>query len=254
MTDKRKQIVLNELITLIDSIKEHTESLIQTNHIPSIELEYIISKITRLYEKSVILNFLNSLEDTTPTTSEQILPLITPTLSDYTVTPNEPALSDIKTTDETNSDSEIEKTNQTEEAKLSEATITSEAVNAPPSNVKEPESNINKTLTNTINEINKPSEDNGIPLLIKLNKISDPKRPAIHNLKNAISINLRLQFINNLFKGNVELMNQTLDELNSLNDITDAERKINTLIHQLNWNPEYELFINFKELIERRYS
>jgi hypothetical protein len=125
-------------------------------------------------------------------------------------------------------------------------------INIHDSNITETIPVVSKQQDEIITEPVKTKHEENSESILK--KITDPKRPPIPNLKSAISINQRLQFINNLFKGNAELMNQSIEELNNLDTIDEASAKLEELINKLGWDKDYELYLGFKELVERRYS
>ncbi len=56
-----KYQVRKEIAALIDSIKEHSDNIGENKYIPQLELESILSKIEKLYQKSILFNYLNSL-------------------------------------------------------------------------------------------------------------------------------------------------------------------------------------------------
>ena len=90
---------------------------------------------------------------------------------------------------------------------------------------------------------------------IAKNKTASPKKrsftsPPINDLRKAIGINDRFFFQRELFSNNADLMNQTLDQLNEMKDIQDAQ---NFLLANFNWDPENEAVLQFMELVERRY-
>ncbi len=58
-----KYQVRKEIAALIDSIKEHSDNIGNTKYVPQLELEAILHKIEKLYEKSIIFNYLNSLPE-----------------------------------------------------------------------------------------------------------------------------------------------------------------------------------------------
>lgn len=268
MADKRKQIVLKEILGLIDSIKDHADDLEWNNHIPQIELEFISSKIAKLYEKSIILNFLNTFEDEYVSAKSQTVmqhlhlqEAIKKEVLANTIQPaqeTEPVL-------ENNSTASIPESvhvNEVIEEVINEqpVTITHEVketfspveTSTIDQTIKSTEHIIEETITVSVNET-KAEASTPAPTST-LNKIIDPKRPPISNLKTAISINQRLQYINNLFKGNAELLNQTIDELNNLSSLQEASQKLEEITAKMGWDKEYELYQGFKELVERRYS
>ncbi len=74
--------------------------------------------------------------------------------------------------------------------------------------------------------------------------------PPVTDLKKAMGINDRFFFQRELFGGNAELMHQTLEQLNQMQGITEAQ---NFLLANFNWDPENEALLSFMELVERRY-
>jgi hypothetical protein len=74
--------------------------------------------------------------------------------------------------------------------------------------------------------------------------------PPVADLRKAIGINDRFFYQRELFNGNSDLMNQTLDQLNAMNGIDDAQ---NFLLANFSWDPESDAVLSFMELVERRY-
>ena len=74
--------------------------------------------------------------------------------------------------------------------------------------------------------------------------------PPISDIRKALGINDRFFFQRELFGGNGDLMNQTLDQLNQMNGIDDAR---NFLLANFSWDSENEAVIRFMELVERRF-
>lgn len=267
MADKRKQIVLNEILQLIGSIKEHADDLEWNNHIPQIELEFISSKIAKLYEKSIVLNFLNTFEDDLLSTKKAESHSVINTTGIIESIKVENDVQEISP--ETNPNTSIDiissviqeiienveienKQEFIDNTLLDSSETESMFINIHDSNITETIPVVSKQQDEIITEPVKTKHEENSESILK--KITDPKRPPIPNLKSAISINQRLQFINNLFKGNAELMNQSIEELNNLDTIDEASAKLEELINKLGWDKDYELYLGFKELVERRYS
>ena len=55
-----KSTIRKEIAALINSIKEHSDNIGDNKHIPQLELELILHKIEKLYQKSIVFNHLNS--------------------------------------------------------------------------------------------------------------------------------------------------------------------------------------------------
>jgi hypothetical protein len=63
LRDMNKNQIRKEIAELIDSIKERSDEIGTRKRIPQIELELMLSKIKRLYERSIIFNYLNTIEE-----------------------------------------------------------------------------------------------------------------------------------------------------------------------------------------------
>ena len=63
MIQQSKKELRKEIGNLIDNIKEHSDELTELRRIPQLEVEVIVSKIKKLYEKSVVFSYLNAMED-----------------------------------------------------------------------------------------------------------------------------------------------------------------------------------------------
>ena len=72
----------------------------------------------------------------------------------------------------------------------------------------------------------------------------------ISSIKSAISIADRFRFQRELFGGNADLMNSTLDRLDACSTIEEAEDIINDFTE---WNPEDENVNDFLKLLGRRF-
>src|SRR5690606_27044962 len=73
MDTKRKR---KEVAELIENIKEHSDRLMDHPSIPVLELNVILAKITKLYEKTAILKYLAVKESRHPEANEDIDPNI----------------------------------------------------------------------------------------------------------------------------------------------------------------------------------
>lgn len=98
---------------------------------------------------------------------------------------------------------------------------------------------------NTVNE--QFSENQNTTLADKL------KQSPISDLKQAIGINLKYLFMNDLFEGENTHYNEAVDVLNSFGSSEEANNKLSELRQQYNWDDENTSVIRFTELVERRY-
>lgn len=67
-----KSTIRKEIAALINSIKEHSDNIGDNKHIPQLELELILHKIEKLYQKSIVFNHLNSNRDNIQNTDNAI--------------------------------------------------------------------------------------------------------------------------------------------------------------------------------------
>lgn len=75
----------------------------------------------------------------------------------------------------------------------------------------------------------------------------------ISDLKTAIGINEKFQFVNDLFEGRIELYNEAINNLNNCNSDTSAQRLLEDLKAAHNWKEETEAYNKLKTFINRRY-
>lgn len=76
----------------------------------------------------------------------------------------------------------------------------------------------------------------------------------IADLKAAIGINEKFQFINELFEGNMKEYNCAVDQINSFSSSEEAETYLSNLETVYKWQADNPIAENFKELVERRFS
>lgn len=99
-----------------------------------------------------------------------------------------------------------------------------------------------------------------ISLLDKLT--ASMRTPDIHekisrenqSLKQAINLNKKIAFVNNLFNENTVEYAKAIEKLNAATGAHEALRYFNELKHQYNWNNENPLVKDLEQLIERRFS
>lgn len=207
-----------EITHLINKIKEHSDNLTGKENIPQLELEMILHKIEKLYELSIVFNYLSKL--------------------------NEARTIDFEEEEEHNKAMPETLTSETEGLRISTLVI----------GAKEKEKEA----------ITIPTDLFGETLIAKEEKKEDKKeekkhnlltqKPSIANLKSAIGINEKFQFLNQLFSGNVLEYDTAIHQLNSSETLDSARVYLEGLIGLYNWNKEDETFKYLLELVERRFS
>lgn len=76
----------------------------------------------------------------------------------------------------------------------------------------------------------------------------------ISDLREAIGINDKFIFINQLFKGDMERYNRILDELNGFSSLKGAQTYLTELAVQYQWNTEDPAYLKLADMIERKFS
>lgn len=82
-----------------------------------------------------------------------------------------------------------------------------------------------------------------------------PKVPAdrIENLKNAITINEKFMFINELFDGNLREYNETIETLNGFKNLGQAADFLDLMRKKNFWDTGSKAFQRLRELLERKF-
>ena len=78
-------------------------------------------------------------------------------------------------------------------------------------------------------------------------------KASISNLKSAIGINDKFLFINELFKGDIQEYNKTIDKLNSFTKLEDITGLLEELTEKFNWNEKPEAYQKLEDLIIRKF-
>ena len=79
------------------------------------------------------------------------------------------------------------------------------------------------------------------------------QQTPIHDLKKAISINKKFEFINHLFSGDHESYTKSIHYINGLNNGNDATMFFNNLKREYAWDEENKLYLEFSDLVRRRF-
>ncbi len=88
----------------------------------------------------------------------------------------------------------------------------------------------------------------------KTERLSDKFQPSIGDLKRSIGINEKFSFINELFAGNQQQYNQSIDALNNFPNFEEANSHLQELASTMKWNTVSDTFIELMELVSRRFG
>lgn len=103
-----------------------------------------------------------------------------------------------------------------------------------------------KNETPSLNErITQGYSDQSLAHKMQLKPISD--------LRTAIGINEKFQFVNDLFEGRIELYNDAITNLNNCNSGMVADNILFDLKAKHNWNENIEAYNKLKNFVARRY-
>ena len=206
MTEKERELT-QDMLDLIDRIKNKTDYINTDDRIPELELEVILSKIEQLYQKAIGLKYLRQFADgisASLTEKEKMIQEVTP-----------PVLHEVEIQE--NIIEEIVASEPTEEKTIEIETIEQDI----------------SALGNSSNE--------GI--------IEKLQQQAISDIKNAIGINDKFLFTNELFAGNSQEFEITINQLNQLSSMEEAKEKL----EKYSWSEENEAAQSFLTLVARRY-
>ncbi len=122
--------------------------------------------------------------------------------------------------------------------------------------VEEPEV-IQKPSQQTAYELFSGNHDNPVADKFQIKEeqsIADKiQRSHISNIREAIGINEKFLFINELFKGDLGRYNKTLDEINELPTKKGVDTFLFELKIEFQWPDDKEAYIKFKELLDRKF-
>ncbi len=213
-----KEQLSKEIKDLIRSIKTHYTFVEEEDRIPLIELELITSKIRKLYEKSIINNFLHandetymSLERARKMGSKRIFEKNTP---DTYVRPNEPK----------------------------EKVVEPQSANP-----------IYVEKVSTVESVTGSHE----PSLTFSRNIPDnqnTEKTILKDLKFLIGINDKFLLINNLFSRNDGEYKIAVEYLSTIKSYAESEAYLKLLANQNSWNVESYAFVRFLQIIEKRFK
>lgn len=219
-----KNQIRKEIANLINSIKEHSDNIGDKEHIPQLELELILHKIEKLYQKSIVFNHLNTVQP------------FAQVVEDKKDIPS-PLKAEVKVAEAAKP--EPEKKEELKPVDLFGAEL------APPVEKLKQEKRVEKKEEKL--EEKKFDKKQDIPLA----KI---QRPSIADIRSAIGINDKFQYANELFGGEMQEYEIAIQQLNTAETMESASEYFMSLQQLYNWNNEHETVKRLFDLVERRYS
>ena len=215
MTEKERELT-QDLLSLIDKIKNKTNSLSANDRIPDLQLEVILSEIEQLHQKVIGLKYLHQHADEVSSSlyhrqqgaDQQILASETQESSEQPY----PVQKDVVI----NLASELGETQiiQQKEIKI-------------------------ENIANDLSSIGAAAEDIGERL----------QQQALADIKSAIGINDKFLYINELFNGSSDEFNALVNLLNQCDSMEEAQKSL----EKYGWEKENETAQSFIKLVSRRY-
>lgn len=250
--DNRK--INEEISNLFETCIEQFEQISSyEGRIPQIEIDIIMTNIRNVYERLTLLNKMNNAE-IKEAEGKNIFPEKTAEKEEIkSVSENEKQ--NIKSTMETIAQREFKQTEKKIPEPLSSVVSHLESLSQkakPAGKVaslfdQNAEADEEDAETPSINDKLNKQNENSLADKLKQNKIKD--------LKQAIGINEKFLFINELFEGNLNDYNNAIAQLNSLSSKTEADTFIESELKiKYNWNENSKAKNIFIELVERRFS
>jgi hypothetical protein len=209
-----KSQIRKEIAALISSIKEHSDNIGEKEHIPQLELELILHKIEKLYQKSIVFNHLNSYPDAPPAVSQ------------------------------------VPKTDLPPKTELKEPVKKEEPKPESPKPVDLFGSEITaaeKTKAEKKPEKKEEKKEEKAP-------VSRIQKPPLSDIRSAIGINDKFQFANELFEGNMQEYEIAIQQLNTAETLDSATEYFMSIQQLYNWDNENDTVKRLFDLVERRYS
>jgi hypothetical protein len=244
-----KNHLKEEIVELLEVIIEQSEVISSSEkQIPQIEIDIILSNIRDLYSKYRALEKLNK--------------------------PSEPITESIKTEApkaEIKQKTDVKETVEVVEEKAVVEEIKAEVIVPPTEENMPPETNQSQKKT----KVKTPSVDLFSSHTTVADKFKDEKKSLneklssshtdksiaaklqknpIKDLKNAIGINEKFKFINELFEGNLQKYNDGIAQLNHFGNMDEAIHFLSVLTEEFSWDKENEAYKELSELVTRRYQ
>lgn len=253
----------DEVQGLIDNIKEHSDRLKQSKTLPLLELSVILSKITQLHEKTLILKYVAAIEQ--DHAEEEFG---SKALFQKKEKEEEEAL------DSTESSS-TEKPEPNKEINKKEKKEKPESVQAPEfKKVPESEDEEDTPAAEHLKEISEEDTRTGFEEIEAKQELDskpdlneafteeeDPslsgqlRKQPIQDLLTAIGLNERYLYANELFDGNIEDFREAIRQLNEFENGAEAKAYFDGELRKAyGWEKDNEMANALYLLVERRYN
>jgi len=232
-----KSQIRKEIAALINSIKEHSDNIGEKEHIPQLELELILHKIEKLYQKSIVYNHLNSVTETPA--FKAAAPVVAAPVAETKPEPPK---------------KEEPKPELKEETKPEVKPEIKQEIKPEPKQEPVKPVDLFGTEVTPAAEKPKPEKKPEKKEEKKEEKVISIQKPPISDIRAAIGINDKFQFANELFGGNMQEYEIAIQQLNTAGTLDSATEYFMSIQQLYSWNNDNETVKRLYELVERRYS
>lgn len=259
-----------EIVTLINNIKEHSDRLSNMPHMPLLEVSAILSKINRLHESTVVLKYLLAKEQHHEDREFGLR------LPHFDLDDEEEEVEEEKTTSLTNDleedldsideiDDEQDQEENEEEDEEEDFEMDTFNINPSQNSTSDHEETSSVKYPTDV-EIEEIERKSGLSSKSDLNEqyaeeqedrsLSEQlKKQPITDLLAAIGLNERYLYANDLFGGDIEEFRKVIRLLNEFDNEIEATRYFNgELRRTYGWDDDHELAEALFLLVKRRFQ
>ncbi len=228
----------------------HRSTMLHSSPIPASEMEILLQEIRNLYGLVLQLNnenALNLLNEVKLAVTQQMPVISKPTLApaeeSSTIHPSKPEEILLKVTEAKILEIKHTETSVTEEKSTQKKYIVSD---------------IHEMFQDVPSVADRFSDHQTIAERIagtgSMKRVSDNQKTSVKDIKAAIGLNEKFQFINQLFNGDAKKYHSVIDELNVSPSVDFAMNYVREISESNNWESHPASAKSFIDIIERRFS
>jgi hypothetical protein len=221
-----KYEIRKEMTALINSIKEHSDNSAAKESIPQIELELMLHKIEKLYQKAIVFKHLHAYPAEVTAVAEKKEVITAPVIIPPVIV-SPPVIVESPKVEEKKEPVKI--------PELIEKPVDLFGGDLPP-------------------VVEKPKPEKKVEKKEEKPIVTNIQKPAIADITKAIGINDKFLFANELFATNMQEFNIAMQQLNTAESLEHAMDYFTNLQQLYNWDVESETVKRLLDLVDRRYS
>jgi hypothetical protein len=225
-----KNEVRKEIAALIDRIKEQSDRIGTQREIPQSELDVILHRIEELHRRTVVWSYLNTLPEEVQSEKEWV---------DNLISEKEPEVVTVPVVEP-----EVEQLPPTPEPKviplMPRVDVSKEEPLAKQESVDKDE-----TVQPIVEKV---------PVELPKTEPVPPVAPTLKDIRSFIGFNEKLMYLRQLFGGDAAAYDETLNQINTMNSIVEAEAYLSVVGGEYKWNKDNEPVAIFLQTVKRRFS